>query len=94
MYRTQKSATCCYCGSRTVLTLGNGVRHELKCAACGAPLSKMKSLHRSYEQDSFKIKGKKSKKSHPTTRGKAKKKRKSTAYRLFDLAEDIFDLFD
>ncbi|WP_244910559.1 hypothetical protein [Celeribacter halophilus] len=54
----------------------------------------MKSLHRSYEQDSFKIKGKKSKKSHPTTRGKAKKKRKSTAYRLFDLAEDIFDLFD
>lgn len=92
MYYTQKSATCCYCGSKTVLTLGGTTRHELKCSACGAPLSRMKALHKTQEP----VKGKKdfqAKLPRPK-KSKKKKKRKSTAHRLFDMAEDIFDIFD
>ncbi|MCA0042016.1 hypothetical protein LA304_00785 [Celeribacter sp. ASW11-22] len=96
MYRTQKSATCCYCGTKTVLTLGGETRHELKCSACGAPLSRMKALHKVHVEDSFRVKGKKPKKaSQPKlSKKKKQKKRKSTAHRLFDIAEDVFDLFD
>ena len=39
-----KIATCCYCGTRAALTLRGEVRHELSCAACGAPLREMKRL--------------------------------------------------
>ena len=43
---TPKIATCCYCGHRAALVLANlpGGRHELGCAACGAPLHEMKSV--------------------------------------------------
>lgn len=95
MYYTQKSATCCYCGSKTVLTLGGTTRHELKCSACGAPLSRMKALHK--PQEPLTVKGKKNfqaKLAGPKKTSKKKKKRKSTAHRLFDMAEDIFDIFD
>ena len=40
---TTKIATCCYCGARAALRLDRG-RHELACAACGAPLREMKAL--------------------------------------------------
>ena len=40
---TTKIATCCYCGARTALRLDRA-RHELACAACGAPLREMKAL--------------------------------------------------
>ncbi len=43
MHRNTKVATCCYCGTRAALVLGEG-RHELVCASCGAPLSNLKSL--------------------------------------------------
>ncbi len=43
MHRNTKIATCCYCGSRTVLRL-DGARHELCCAQCGAPLHALKKL--------------------------------------------------
>lgn len=39
-----KMATCCYCGSRTVLELRGKARHELACASCGAPLRYLKML--------------------------------------------------
>ncbi len=39
-----KIATCCYCGTRAALVLRGEVRHELSCARCGAPLSRMKML--------------------------------------------------
>ncbi|QHQ34131.1 hypothetical protein [Algicella marina] len=39
-----KIATCCYCGSRTVLRLTARDRHELACASCGAALHNMKPL--------------------------------------------------
>ncbi len=40
----QKIATCCYCGTRAALVLRGNSRHELSCAACGAPLHEMKSI--------------------------------------------------
>ena len=40
---SRKIATCCYCGTRAVLTLDKG-RHELACSACGAPLHNMKFM--------------------------------------------------
>lgn len=39
-----KIATCCYCGTRAALRLVGRERHELACAACGAPLHSMKRL--------------------------------------------------
>lgn len=43
---TPKIATCCYCGHRAALVLAQmpGGRHELACAACGAPLHEMKAI--------------------------------------------------
>lgn len=38
-----KIATCCFCGSKAALTLGEG-RHELACAQCGAPLHDLKQI--------------------------------------------------
>lgn len=96
MYRTRKSATCCYCGSKAILSLDEA-RHELKCSSCGAPLSRMKSLRVDHGEDGSPANGKKAKstyRSKPDKPKKKKKKRKSTAHRLFDAAEDIFDLFD
>ncbi len=39
-----KIATCCYCGTRAALVLRGEGRHELSCAACGAPLHEMKAI--------------------------------------------------
>lgn len=40
----RKIATCCYCGKRAALVLRGEGRHELSCAACGAPLHEMKAM--------------------------------------------------
>ncbi len=40
----RKIATCCYCGTRAALVLRGDGRHELSCAACGAPLHEMKAM--------------------------------------------------
>lgn len=40
----RKIATCCYCGKRAALILRGEGRHELSCAACGAPLREMKAM--------------------------------------------------
>lgn len=42
-YQT-KIATCCYCGTRTMLKLSAREGHELACGNCGAPLHEMKPL--------------------------------------------------
>lgn len=100
MYDT-KIATCCYCGSRTVLTLTARDGHELACASCGAPVHEMKAL--------------KSRSSGPPRRSrdpgqrldspgparqkapnrKKKKRRKPTFWRVLeevaDVIEDIID---
>lgn len=96
MYRTRKSATCCYCGSKTVLTL-DAARHELKCTNCGAPLSRMKALRVDHVGETVSPKGKTAKKARALALEKPrqkKKKRKGVTHRLFDAAEDLFDLFD
>ncbi len=39
-----KIATCSFCGTRAALVLTGETRHELSCAACGAPLHDLKAL--------------------------------------------------
>lgn len=99
-----KIATCCHCGSRTVLKIAKA-RHELSCANCGAPLRDLKMLpkapkparpsvsHRS-ERRRFPEEAKVAayKKTKPR---KTKKQRrgwlKNIAEEIFDVVEDIFD---
>ena len=50
MAHTTKIATCCYCGSRTVLQLTARDGHELACGSCGAPLHYMKPIKQSVKQ--------------------------------------------
>ncbi len=97
---TTKIATCCYCGSKTMLKLTARGGHELACGRCGAPLHEMKALP--VTQDA----GRKVKRSPPTPRRKPdfdeddrprrrKKRRKPMWSRAleeaFDFVEDIFD---
>ena len=46
---SRKIATCCYCGTRSVLVLDKA-RHELTCGACGAPLHDMKFMPKKAEK--------------------------------------------
>jgi len=98
MHLTQKTATCCYCGAQTVLTLSGRSRHELACARCGAPLRQMKRLRphvRDHAPSPSELAGRPRKLSK-RDRGKPRKRRKPKpmASRLFDVAEEIFDIFD
>jgi hypothetical protein len=77
-----------------VLSFGQGARHELQCKACGAPLSRLKALHTDHVKDPFIVSGKKRPSPEQARKKKGKKKQKSIAHRLFDAAEDVFDLFD
>ncbi|WP_425038334.1 hypothetical protein [Primorskyibacter sp. S187A] len=102
-----KIATCCYCGTRAALVLKGSERHELSCAACGAPLHDMKMLRtqatKSHPIERNPKPKKRSKGVTPNAlwerelkRGKKKKKsKKSFARRIFseafDVLEDIFD---
>lgn len=98
-----KIATCCYCGTRAALVLTGVTKHELSCAACGAPLHNLKHMpvhhdpvHRdSVHRDSVrKVKHQASFGQMPKKKKKSKqkiKKRKSLFAEAFDLLEDIFD---
>lgn len=90
---TQKIATCCYCGARTVLQLTARDGHELACASCGAPIHEMKPMKLAskgkYGSDKHKSEG---------YRGgdKKKKKRKKSGFwkaleEVADVIEDIID---
>ncbi len=95
-----KIATCCYCGTRAVLSLRGKVRHELACSQCGAPLREMKMLRsdavgtreperRSPLREDF----------GRSDRRKKTKKTRSLSQRLmeevWDVAEDLLDdIFD
>lgn len=98
MAHPTKIATCCFCGSRTMLKPTANKGHELACGSCGAPLHNMKWLKspeparpakqpKSYEATSNKYKSK--------HREKRRKKRPSMFKKIFeeawDIAEDIFD---
>lgn len=104
----QKIATCCYCGTRSVLTLGGDVQHELACSSCGAPLHNLKMMpvaakgkdrHYSKPLKAKKTKGHKKldKKDHYRVKDLKKsrsKKRKSWGSKLFDGVDDLFDGVD
>jgi len=94
-----KIATCCYCGSRTMLTLAGRVQHQLACSSCGAPLSRMKAVRAAEApQDP---RPKKSRPLQQPARGLAPQRRRPRK-RLFkrlidgieDLVEEIVDLVD
>lgn len=99
-----KIATCCYCGARAALVLGQG-RHELTCSGCGAPLHDLKRLPRDHPGKSELVrpsavrqftnpKREKARKKHALPK-KHKKRRKGFMENLFeeaiDVIEDIFD---
>jgi hypothetical protein len=97
-----KIATCCFCGSRAALTLGEG-RHELACASCGAPLHDLKRLPveaagaapalRQFTQHA--PRGGKPKPVRAKKSARKPKKRKSwlrwAAKEAFDALEDVLD---
>ena len=94
MHRNTKIATCCFCGTRAALVLGED-RHELVCSSCGAPLHEMKALSPEPNKSAkhSHLPGKPPKSGKPPK--KSKKKKKSTASWFFseavDLLDDIFD---
>ena len=99
-----KIATCCYCGSRSMLTLAGRVQHHLACSSCGAPLSRMKAIRT--EPDGQRPKAARPARQQapglqaPRTAEKTHrpKRRKPLVKRLLDRIEDaveeIADLFD
>lgn len=97
---TTKIATCCYCGSQTVLKLTARDGHELACGRCGAPLHEMKALRVRKDPDRKVKHGpapsrRRSGKDRYDDRRHKKKRRKPIWSRAldeaFDLVEDIFD---
>lgn len=92
-----KIATCCYCQTRSVLTLRNIGHMELSCSSCGAPLHEMKPL----KQTPKVVKPKSprlsslSMNNRPIRKKKRKKKRSDFWEDVFeeawDFVEDIFD---
>lgn len=97
-----KIATCCYCGKRTLLKLTARAGHELACGSCGAPLHEMKALKQAPRHEVKRSRPEpqpgRVMRERPVPRRKPKKKRKSGWKRamddVFDLAEDLFDIFD
>ena len=89
-----KIGTCCYCGTRALLTLEGTTRHELACSSCGAPLHNMKQVKRETParrpaRVSAPVGGK-------TKRKKSEKKRKKRGwgYVVHEIFEELEDFFD
>lgn len=96
-----KIATCCYCGTRAVLSLRGKERHELACSNCGAPLHEMKMLRqdargeRELVRPSSVRKSKWKTKKHRAPKKYKPKRRKGLLHELIsEAAEEIFDIFD
>lgn len=91
-----KIATCCYCGARAALVLTGAIRHELSCAACGAPLRHLKQMPGRHARRGAPHQRPANAASHPKFQRKSSKKpRKSWARwaleEAWDAVEDIFD---
>jgi hypothetical protein len=93
-----KIATCCYCGSRSVLQLGGTVRHELQCASCGAPIRAMKALKSNPARPAGPRAGTRPAHGTPPPANRKKKTRKRKRSPLLHLVREVFDeiedLFD
>lgn len=97
---TTKIATCCYCGSRTMLKLTARQGHELACGRCGAPLHEMKALKlepgRPSRRASAVADPVQDWRREEAYRPRKKKKRRKPLWsraleEAFDVIEDIFD---
>lgn len=96
---TTKIATCCYCGTRSMLKLTARGGHELACGNCGAPLHEMKALREDRPRQSKRaVPAPAAYRDHegPTRRKKKKQKRRKSVWskaleEAFDFVEDIFD---
>ena len=98
---TTKIATCCYCGSKTMLKLTARSGHELACGRCGAPLHEMKALPVGRDTARKAVKRSPPKPAkrrqyadddRPRRRKKRRKPMWSRALEeAFDFVEDIFD---
>ena len=90
-----KIATCCYCGSRTVLRLTARHGHELACGSCGAPLHEMKSLKQVVDRAPAARARRSAYVPDRPARPIRKRRRKSVWKRamaeVFDVIEDVFD---
>jgi len=92
-----KIATCCYCGTRAALVLRGETRHELSCAACGAPLHDLKSLPAKRQTPARAVHAPPPQRVRPPPKPARprRRKRKSLSRRIlseaFDLIEDILD---
>ena len=85
-----KIATCCYCGSRTMLKPTARHGHELACGSCGAPLHQMKWLKS--PQPRVKHAAPSAKKSKaPRKRKQPKPLWRRALEEVWDEIEDIFD---
>lgn len=100
MYRNTKLATCCYCGMRATLVLGED-RHALVCGGCGAPLANLKNLPIGGNSEKVSPAGVAAGSAtalggKPGQKRKSKKKSRKSRFRkvlgdIFDEIEDIFD---
>ena len=95
-----KIATCCYCGTRAALVLRGRERHELSCAACGAPLHEMKMLRADHAGPARPVPARTGPMAEPARGAPAQMRRKVKRRKGFgrrvleeaiDLIEDIFD---
>ncbi len=98
---TPKIATCCYCGTRAALSLRGKERHELACSNCGAPLHEMKMLRTDSLGDRELVRPSPIRSKPDRSKAKRRKKKKKTKNlsrrfleEAFDVAEDLFDIFD
>ena len=102
----QKIATCCYCGTRAALVMREDGRHELSCAACGAPLHEMKMMpqrakpaavappRRAKPLPKYELEPtyERHRPAQPRKRGKRRKGLMRKVFEeVWDIAEDIFD---
>ena len=93
-----KIATCCYCGSRTILKLTARQGHELACGSCGAPVHELKWLKKPATDPQPRPKPARFA-SMPTANAykpRKQKKRRKTDWKkrlekAWDVLEDIFD---
>ena len=90
-----KIATCCHCGTRSVLK-PDAARHALACDSCGAPLRDLKALPVA-KAEAPAVSHRPSPRQfgaapRPVVAKTAGKKRKGWFGRRFkDIAEDVFD---
>lgn len=94
-----KIGTCCYCGTRALLSLEGTTRHELACASCGAPLHNLKQLKQpSVEARPARAMGRPKAKA-TVKRTKTKKvekprKKRGWGYWIREAIDEIEDIFD